>query len=166
MRDGAVTIPDVPGGFTEGVYGFLSRLKEAVEVLQGTHGRAPEARRAPTLAEAVRRVDRGDPPAADFTSLTTDGAVHDLDLSGIVPIGTKAVELRVTVNDDAVQSYLALFKKGNSNQFNSLVVRSQVVNVTTDGYGTVSVDASRRIQYLASNVAFVSISVTVCAWWI
>jgi hypothetical protein len=167
-REGAVIIPDVPIGLLPGTDNFLRAVKQALDVLQGS-GKAPESRRAPTLAEiaGVRLVNRGDPAAWDFTSLTTDGNWHDLDLSRIVPAGAVAVLLRADVNDDALGSYFQVRQKGNANLYNSAVVRSQAASVTNDGTGIICfVGPSRVVEYAASNLTFVTLSVLVRGWWI
>jgi hypothetical protein len=112
-------------------------------------------------------VDRGDPSAADFTqaSLTTDATWRDLDLSAIVPDGAKAVCLYVNVVDDTV-NYVGFRKNGNSNANNISIVRAQVANVAVAGILTVELSSARVIEYIASNVTFTTIAITVKGWWL
>jgi hypothetical protein len=110
--------------------------------------------------------DRGDPSAADFTeaTLTTDGAWHDMDLSTIVGATAKYVVLRVSVYDDAIDSYLRFRKNGNTNEYNSPIVRTQVANCWNDATFIVPLDTGRVIEYKGSNVAFGSIIIVVSGW--
>ena len=121
-----------------------------------------------SLLSAVSLVNRGDPAAADFTAFTTDGTwkvdADALDLSSIVPVSTIAALVRVTVADGGVGNVFILKKNGQTNDFNSLVIRTQVADITNDGMGLVFVDANRKIAYWGTNVVFSSISVIVCGW--
>lgn len=58
MRIGAVTIPDIPAGISLGLREYLAAVKQALDVLQG-NGKAPEARRAPTLDEMASGIEAG-----------------------------------------------------------------------------------------------------------
>ena len=111
-------------------------------------------------------VDRGDPAAHDFSSFTTDGAWHDLDLSSILPAGTFAVLLYVKILDDAAGSYFAVRKNGNSNEINTGIARTQVANIINEAQMTVFVDSGRIVEYKASNLTFTSIDVSVLGWFI
>lgn len=111
--------------------------------------------------------DRGDATDWDFEvgDLNTNGAYHDLDLSGIVPAGAKAVALYVYIADDAVNSYLWFRKNGNANSYNRSLLRIQVANVYYDTNIVVACDTNRVIEYLAANVTWVAISILVIGWW-
>jgi len=116
----------------------------------------------------VNYVDRGDPTAYDFTeaSLTTDGTWVDLNLSAIIPVGTKAVLIYFEIKDDAVESYLSFRKNGNSNVYNSLSQYTQVVSKYVSQEGIVVVDNNRTIEYQASNLTFTNINVLIRGWFI
>jgi len=113
-------------------------------------------------------VDRGDPAAYDFAvgDFTTDGTWNDLDLSGIVPAGAKAVHLFMVLVDDAAGSLLLFRKKGNTSIFNVAGGSTQVVGVDFDCDIIVSCDANRVIGYYGSNLAFTTINLVVKGWWI
>jgi hypothetical protein len=53
MRDGVVTIPDVPQDLPTGHGWLLRALREAVQVLQGNHTRRNVSRRAVTFQDLV-----------------------------------------------------------------------------------------------------------------
>ena len=111
-------------------------------------------------------VDRGDPSAADYTlgDFTTDFTWNDLDLSGIVPAGATFVVISGNINDNAVGSSLQFRKNGNSNNFNSGSVRTQVASATIDFRLIIACDSNRVIEYRASNLTFTTINVTVVGW--
>jgi hypothetical protein len=111
--------------------------------------------------------DRGNPANPDWTQLTItqDAAYHDLDLSGIVPIGTKAVLLTVGILSTSANRLLRFRKKGNSNNINITETRTQVANQAIYALVVVGVDENRLIEYYASNAAFTGINVTVSGWW-
>lgn len=111
-------------------------------------------------------VDRGDPADYDFTTgnFTTDDNWHDLDLSSIVPSGATWVKVKVVFTDDAVDSYLALRKNGNTNTRVSLSNKVRVANKTHYITGFVPCDSNRVIEYIATNTTFTTISLVVTGW--
>jgi hypothetical protein len=113
-------------------------------------------------------VDRGDPATYDFdlSSLITDGAWHDLNLSSIVPAGAKAVHLRVEISDDVPNSVVRFRKNGNTNIHNAGVLKTQVANQEIDKDIIVSCDANRIIEYLATNTTWTGIWIWVRGWFI
>ena len=113
-------------------------------------------------------VDRGDPAAVDFTvgDLTTDGAFHELDLSGIVPAGTKAVHIRVVVSDDLISQAFLLRKKGNTNAINTVSAITQVANIAISKDGIVSCSTDRKLEYSATNTTWTWITILVKGYFI
>jgi hypothetical protein len=111
--------------------------------------------------------NRGDPNVVDWSNLvlTCDGAWHDLDLSAIVPEGTKAVLFAFYCLDNVASSTVKLRKKGNVNIINVAECRTQVANVAIYNVGIVACDADRKIQYYATNTVFTAIGLTVAGWW-
>ena len=112
-------------------------------------------------------VDRGDPAGSDWTQagLTMDNAWHDLDMSGVVPAGTKAVLVRICTKSAGVGDYLQIRKKGNANALNVITCKTIVAAVQQWVDGTVFCNGDRKVQYLAS-VAFTNILITIGGWWI
>ncbi len=111
--------------------------------------------------------DRGDPAAADYTltDFTTDGTWRDLDLSGIVPAGAKAVLLYIRIKDDLTDRVFGLRKNGNSNAFNTYALNTQVANLSVYDEATVACDSNRIIEYNFTNTTWTSVDVTVRGWW-
>jgi len=113
-------------------------------------------------------VDRGDPAAFDFTlgNFTTDGGWHDLDLSGIVPAGTIAVDLRVQVQDELNTAAVNFRKKGNVNTVNVLRCSTHYDDDLLDTFGFVFCDVNRKIQYASNDLTFTAINFLVRGWLI
>lgn len=113
-------------------------------------------------------VDRGDAANWDFvkTDFTCDGAWHKLDLSAIIPVGTKAIAIKMHILDDAVASEIHLRKDGNVNDKNESRIRTQVANVYMDNDLIVIPSTDRKIEYLATNTVFDNILIVVKGWWI
>lgn len=116
-------------------------------------------------------VDRGDPAANDFTiaNFTRDETWRDLDLSAIVPTGAKAVALQVKIQHDLANESFGLRKNGNSNEYNTSWVRTQVAGQTIYAMLPVACDTDRVIEYFATAPTgaddFTAINVTVMGWW-
>lgn len=103
------------------------------------------------------------------TTLTIDGAFHDLDLSSIVPLGAKAVLLHIQLRHTApaVGLYVAFRKNGETNAYDSMYCYPQVANLDIFFNIAVSCDTNRVIEYYVINTATWSvITVTVKGWWI
>ena len=113
-------------------------------------------------------VDRGNLAANDFdqTGLTTNGVWQDLDLSSIIPVGTKSVYLRVLILDDVANSYLFLKNKDYADDVNSVGLYTPAANIGVIGTYQITVDSNRKIQYLGANLTFTSINITVVGWWL
>ncbi len=111
--------------------------------------------------------DRGDPSGFDFSQgdLITDGNWYDLDLSSIVPVGTKTILLRVDMRDTGVQLEFRLRENGNSNIFNMSAIFNQVSNFWVQQDMIVSCDSNRIIEYWATNTTFDNIDIVVSGWW-
>lgn len=109
--------------------------------------------------------NRGDPPAYDFTSFTTNGAWQDLDLSGIVPIGATRILIKVYVTDDVAGSVIEFRKNGSANTVVDAVAREYVANIPHYYDLIVPCDSNRIIEYLATNTTFTSLGLTVKGWW-
>lgn len=114
-------------------------------------------------------VDRGDPSSFDFTvsSLTTDNTWNDLDLSSIVAAdgASNLVHLLVAVQDGSTNVGIQFRENGNSNGLNVSICW---INTSgQDHYFDVLVlmDASRIIEYKASNTTFTTINIAVRGWW-
>ena len=120
-----------------------------------------------------RFIDRGDPATSDYEvgDLTTDGNWNDLDLgsggAGIVPVNAVAVLLFIKVQDaDAAGSFVLFRKNGNSNDQAISGIRTQVANIGNDNTVTVACDSNGIIEYIAENVTWDTIRITVLGWFL
>lgn len=106
---------------------------------------------------------------ADFdqNDLTLDGAWHvnGFNLSGIVPVGTVAVALRVVISDDAATTRFELRTNASTHLQNVIIDRMQVANVPNYVCDIISIDPDRLLDYFAS-VGVGTILVTVIGWWV
>ncbi len=111
-------------------------------------------------------VDRGDPSAYDFTSLTADETWRDLDLSSIVPEDATAVLLRTLFRSGSAADTAQFRENGNSNTIN--VERMPLGFANSDVYRTavVAVDSNRIIEYWLTNTTWTTTSIGVAGWWL
>jgi hypothetical protein len=150
MGDGALYV----GGSETGVTGTeLEELTDGSETTLHSHAGG---------GGGDTFTDRGDPSAADFTqaTLTLDATWRDLDLSSIVPEGTKFVHLTGNITHTAAGTFLLLRKNGNTNTVNSKGVVVQVANINQYWDKIVACDASRVVEYYGS-ASFTSLGITV-----
>jgi hypothetical protein len=98
-------------------------------------------------------VDRGDPVGFDWNAaaLTIDAAWHDLDCSGIVPAGAKAILFYLHLKNNTAQENVMLRKKGNVNTTNMGRAHIQVTNMIVTVDMICPCDANRFVEYNASN---------------
>lgn len=113
--------------------------------------------------------DRGDVAADDFAlaNFTADGNAHDLDLSAIIPAGTKLVVLRLVATGGTLDRYAKFYKKGYVNGLNE----GAYLNIHTTGHfiflngSTIVPDANRKISYKTTLASPDQLFVTVIGWW-
>ncbi|RLC33997.1 hypothetical protein DRH14_03915, partial [Candidatus Shapirobacteria bacterium] len=123
-----------------------------------------------TMVRGDTYIDRGDPSSWDFTlsDFTADDNVHDLDLSDILPpeaagqlVHLKA-EVRKTISGGAT---FKIQEPNRSNIFNSLWVKSNLVNANEVAEGWVRCDENRRVQYvLSSGASWSYVNLLVRGW--
>jgi hypothetical protein len=111
--------------------------------------------------------DRGDPSTYDFSlsDFTTDGTWKTKSLATIVPVGTKAVNCRVQVEDGSVGVYVAFRKKGNTYTINVSYVSTYIASIPSHDTIVIACDANREIEYLGYATAFTGINLQVLGWW-
>lgn len=110
--------------------------------------------------------DRGNVASADFFAgdLTKDGAWHDLDLSGIIPAGTKRVMLRVQIIALATIGVMKVKTKGNAQDVNVDIASMETNGFPENTTLLVVPDADGIIEYWMSNVTYLTVIVTVAGW--
>jgi hypothetical protein len=115
-------------------------------------------------------ISRGDPAAYDFTlgDFTTDSTWNDLDLSGIVTAGAKAVLIYIRLVDDNANQEFAFRESGNTETYNKGALRTQVGGLTIDSDFIIPYNANEKVEYMAVNPpgGFTAINVLVKGWWI
>jgi len=120
------------------------------------------------LIDNPRFVDRGDPAVIDFTlaNFIQDNAWHDLDLSGIVPANARGVLLKLDITAGAVALRAEFRKNGNANNHNTSTTVTQVVALSQATDCVCYLDDNRIIEYRFTMGPWISINVTVRAWWL
>ncbi|MBA7528715.1 hypothetical protein ES705_20903 [subsurface metagenome] len=119
-----------------------------------------------TLKRGMVFVDKGDPIAADFNlgMLTLDGNYHELDLSGVIPVGTKLVMIRLHIEGLEGPLIYSFRKKGNTNEIN--IHKFVGYTIAGEGDGTVFVACSSdlKIEYNLPSNEYTCCDLTVGGW--
>lgn len=104
-----------------------------------------------------------DKTAAD---LTEDGNWHvdGLDLSAIIPPGAIMAKIKITVADDAANSYVSL-RRDAVNDEHIITSRTHVANIPDTRVEDISLESNRLLDYRCAAVVFTSIAITVLGWW-
>lgn len=113
-------------------------------------------------------VDRGDPAGYDFSTsdFTTDSVYHNLDLSSIIPKGTKLVLIRLRFIATETTHYMRFRKKGQANSINIDHIVCTVANLENFCNVIVAPNQSGIIEYSAANTTFTQIYMLVRGWWL
>ncbi|MBA7636956.1 hypothetical protein ES703_44584 [subsurface metagenome] len=119
------------------------------------------------IGKAPCFVDRGDPDAYDYDKedLVTDGTWQDMDLSAIVSEKAKAVFIIGHLMGAGADWQIRFRKKGNINEVAHGGMETLRANVERHRSSVVALDADRKIQYNADDVAWVTLSLAVKGWW-
>ena len=111
---------------------------------------------------------RGDIASYDLTqaSMVMDNALHDWDISGIVPAGTKLVSVGAAMADSTIGLFLVLTFKGYENLVNADWLYNAVTNKTVYNNFLIPVDPDVLIlSYATSPAAIDIIFMYVAGWW-
>ena len=89
------------------------------------------------------------PPQFTTSTLTKDGSWHDLDFTGFVPAGTKAVNLRYKALMAAIgaDSRVRFRKYGSTSTQNNCLIRPQVNGRYITGLLILGLSTDLKIQY-------------------
>ena len=139
---------------------------QGIQGIQGVQGEQGE-QGVPGVAGA-NFVDRGNFANPDYlyTDLTIDAAWHDLDLSGIIPAGAKAVLVRIEMTKSSGTGY-ALFKtKGNANDGNASVPYQSVSGATVQWDCWFIPDGDGVVSYLIGTATYSILSLFIRGWLI
>lgn len=120
------------------------------------------------IARYPRYVDRGSRGTWDFLDgqFTTDGTWQEMSLASIIPVGTKAVVMKLNILDDLVGSWIQFKTRNYPDSINSSQALIQVANITVVEDITVAPNAQRLIQYRTNNTPFTNIRLCVKGWWL
>jgi len=134
----------------------------------------PTEKAVKTYADALSVGDtyttRGDQSAFDFTKndFTRDAGWHDLDLSSIVPAGTKLirVKLRLYANNNKHVTQWRRNGYTGASVFIRCYAHQWSVATDSDYEFLIEPDSNRKIEYLAANTAdWNNIDFWVRGWW-
>ena len=115
---------------------------------------------------SLNYIKRGDPSVYDFTKedFITDLQWHDLDLSNVVPEGTKLVRMKIKMVSSSLGG-ISFREKGNINEINQATIKIQVSNIYYYEEFDVNCDSNRKIEYLASDVPWTVIDIIIRGWF-
>lgn len=113
-------------------------------------------------------VDRGDPASVDFDKddLTIDYNWHELDLSTIIPKNAKLVMLRVIVNVMEIGRFCRFRKAGNSNDYNTVKIRTQAGAAEYAVTTFVSCNTDGVVEYKIQTAVWNKFDITVGGWFV
>ena len=110
--------------------------------------------------------NRGNMVLPDFASgnLTLDGAWYDLDLSNIVPVGTKFVQLQVGLTGPELGKEIRFREKGQTGD--PVTHRLNIAALAIPAFSRfwIGIDNARKLEYYSGAVALVQCDITVVAW--
>ncbi|GAI13049.1 unnamed protein product, partial [marine sediment metagenome] len=104
-------------------------------------------------------------PDFDAINFTQDGAWHELDLSGIIPVGVKAVSVRIKIGDAVVQKRARFRAVGDTNTLHTCEIHSQVSNFFIVARFDIGVDSNRKIEYYIDAPGISTLQLVIRAWW-
>lgn len=112
--------------------------------------------------------DRGDVGDFDWEigDFTKDWAWHDLDLSSIIPEGTRQVKFSVLILTGLTNRSFQIREKGNVGVVNRSAVWSSAASKYIETQHFVTPDAGRKVQYRVTAGFTGTLSVTVTGWWL
>jgi len=118
------------------------------------------------IATCDRTVNRGNKTSPDYikTQLIIDDDFHDLSFTGIVPEGTKFIQLQVEVQADLAGRGFRLKEKGYHNHFVCMKLYTQEPNIPIDYRFWIGINEDRVIEYSYGNIVWMTIDITVVAW--
>lgn len=111
--------------------------------------------------------NRQDPATSDFNqgTLTHDAAWHEMDLSSIIPAGTKLVMLRVQLIAVPTIGVMKVRRNGNTNDVNTDVASMETVGFPELRTLWVVPDADGKVEYWFTDVTWIAIAVSVAGWF-
>lgn len=116
----------------------------------------------------INYVDRGDISAYDYQAgdFIPDQTWRVLDLSHIIPIHTKQIFVRLTVQCDLKDIVVYFRTYGNTGLYNLAVARTVVKAKKLELNLHIIPDAQRRIEYLATIAEYEVLNFTIRGWYV
>jgi len=114
----------------------------------------------------MRTYDRGVVVPADWTQVTliADSTVRTLNLSGIVPWGTKFVELGLTISATANGMVFELVPGGYGTNENSMVYHERSTLAISTRRFWLPLPTDRTLDYWLQTGAWMQLYLTILAW--
>lgn len=111
-------------------------------------------------------INRGDPDEWDFVlgDFIRDYQWHDLDLSTIVPEGTKLVHFRLHTSASTAHKSIAFKHPDCTYSKNCMILFSQVPQITTTEDFWCAVNAARCVKYRAASEGFTALNLLIRGW--
>lgn len=98
------------------------------------------------------------------SSITTNGAWHDLDLSSIVPSDAKIIVISGFIQDDNTSQRFSVRQNGSTLDDTVRAQWTQAINVPIGFTFIVPCDANQIIEYNGSSATFTHIRLVVLGW--
>jgi len=120
-------------------------------------------------AQGIHFLAKAEQQSYDFTlnDFTRDDQYHDLDLSSLIPAGTKAVLLWGAYKSDTADCECRLVQYGHTGTYRKVLRHQHVVNIGQDIDCLMPVDSNRKIKYAFSSVpTYVYINLSVVAYFV
>jgi len=111
-------------------------------------------------------IDRGGTTENDFTlsDLTTDSAWHSLDLSGVVPTGTKIIPIRTLIAATIVGAVGYFTEDETLGHLNMFATVTQVANAFISQEGYIVCDENRKIRYIITDTTWHLFNILIRGW--
>lgn len=113
-------------------------------------------------------IDRGDPAVPDFlcAAFTFDASWRDLDCSGVVPAGAKAILFTIRLSCNGVGVDVKFRKNGNVNENVIARISPQLANVYICEDFVCACDVNRIIEYFGYAFYTYDTTLTIKGWWL
>ncbi len=111
-------------------------------------------------------VDRGDPSVRDFIEVEFSKVPtwHELDLSGIVPVGAVGVFVRIECVGTTLAKTAQFKNLDNINNPSMVYIQIDTIDFLYERNVLIFCDSEAKIQYRLSGDFFTTLSLTVCGW--
>jgi homoserine acetyltransferase len=118
-------------------------------------------------SQGMKFFAKPDQQSYDFTlsDFTRDYQYHDLDLSGIIPAGTKAVLLWGAFKSDTADCEGSFAQSGHTGEYLKSIRFEPVANIGCNIDCLMPVNTDRKIRYRFSNVNYLYINLNIVAYF-